>query len=76
MSVYAPQMGVWRGPDGILVEAIILDDRPMLRVSRQVEGRTYFRCYCSAVEELGRHGVDLAQLVEVPGDGRPAPGLA
>ncbi|GAA4977606.1 hypothetical protein HD597_006460 [Nonomuraea thailandensis] len=57
-------MGQWRGPGGILVEAIILDDRPLLRVSHQVNGRTYLRGYCAMVADLGRHGVDLAELVE------------
>ncbi|MGR6921499.1 hypothetical protein ACU635_45265 [[Actinomadura] parvosata] len=57
-------MGQWRGPGGILVEAIILDDRPLLRVSHQVNGRTYLRGYCTTVSELGQHGVDLAELVE------------
>ncbi|WP_043638748.1 hypothetical protein [Nonomuraea candida] len=62
-------MGQWRGPDGILVEAIILGDRPLLRVSHQVGDRTYLRGYCTTVTELGEHGVDLAELVE---DGRTA----
>ncbi|NRQ36223.1 hypothetical protein HII36_30955 [Nonomuraea sp. NN258] len=57
-------MGLWRGPGGLLVEAIILDDRPLLRVTHQVNGRTYLRGYCTSVSELGRHGVDLAELVE------------
>ncbi|MEV0619956.1 hypothetical protein AB0I81_42025 [Nonomuraea sp. NPDC050404] len=57
-------MGHWRGPDGILVEAIILDDRPLLRVTHEVGGTTYLRGYCATVSELGEHGVDLAELVE------------
>ncbi|MET8865974.1 hypothetical protein ABZW11_23800 [Nonomuraea sp. NPDC004580] len=57
-------MGQWHGPDGLLVEAIILDDRPLLRVSHRVNGRTYLRGYCATVAELGEHGVDLAELVE------------
>ncbi|MEO3871635.1 hypothetical protein ABGB18_22700 [Nonomuraea sp. B12E4] len=57
-------MGQWRGPGGILVEAIILDDRPMLRVSHRVNGITYLRGYCASVDELGEHGVDLAELME------------
>ncbi|MFC7587430.1 hypothetical protein ACFQYP_29785 [Nonomuraea antimicrobica] len=57
-------MRQWRGPDGILVEAIILDDRPLLRVSHRVDDRTYLRAYCSTVSELADHGVDLAELVE------------
>ncbi|MET8003229.1 hypothetical protein [Nonomuraea glycinis] len=59
-------MGVWLGPNGILVEAIMLDDRPMLRVSHVVDGHRYLQGYCASVAELGRHGVDLAQLVERP----------
>lgn len=57
-------MGQWHGPGGILVEAIILDDRPLLRVSHRVNGRTYLRGYCKTVAELDEHGVDLAELVE------------
>ncbi len=57
-------MGVWRGPNGILVEAIMLDDRPTLRVSHLVNGRAQLRGYCSSVAELARYGVDLAQLVQ------------
>lgn len=36
----------------------------MLRVSHQVNGRTYLRGYCATVSELSTHGVDLAELVE------------
>jgi hypothetical protein len=61
-------MGVWHGPNGILVEAIMLGDRPMLRVSRLVNGRLCLQGHCASVAELGRHGVDLAQLVERPSD--------
>ncbi|MBF8188703.1 hypothetical protein ITP53_23820 [Nonomuraea sp. K274] len=57
-------MRQWRAPDGILVEAIILDDRPLLRVSHRVNGRTYLRGYCATVAELVDHGIDLAELVE------------
>ncbi|HEX4816769.1 MAG TPA: hypothetical protein VFV66_28850 [Nonomuraea sp.] len=57
-------MAQWRGPGGLLVEAIILDDRPMLRISHRVNGRTYLRGYCATVAELDDHGVDLAELVE------------
>jgi len=59
-------MGVWRGPNGIVVEAIVLGDQPMLRVSHRVNGRDYLQGYCASVTELGQHGVDLAQLVEEP----------
>ncbi|MEV4572027.1 hypothetical protein AB0K16_02120 [Nonomuraea jabiensis] len=57
-------MGQWRAPGGILVEAIILDDRPLLRVSHRVNGTTYLQGYCTTVAELAAHGVDLAELVE------------
>ncbi|MGI5292370.1 hypothetical protein ACQEVF_54995 [Nonomuraea polychroma] len=57
-------MTCWRGPDGIVVEAILLGDRPVLRVSHYVNGRTYLRGYCVTVAELGDHGIDLAELVE------------
>ncbi|MEV0344283.1 hypothetical protein AB0H88_00860 [Nonomuraea sp. NPDC050680] len=66
-------MAKWHGPDGIVVEAIVLGNRPLLRVSRHVNGRAYFRGYCARVEELGGHGVDLAKLVEEPRDGDRPP---
>lgn len=57
-------MGRWHGPGGLVVEVIMLDDHPMLRVCHRVGGRTYLRGYCATVAELREHGVDLADLVE------------
>ncbi|MFI7612994.1 hypothetical protein ACIBP6_17365 [Nonomuraea terrae] len=57
-------MGRWHGPGGLVIEVIILDDRPVLRVCHHVNGRTYLRGYCATVAELHQHGVDLAELVE------------
>ena len=56
-------MAVWRGPDGLLVEPIVLGRRPCLRVSRIVRGRRFHEAYCS-LAQLTQH-VDLADLVEV-----------
>ena len=56
-------MAVWRGPDGLLVEVIVLDRRACLRVSQVVNGRRYHQAYCS-LAELGRY-VDPADLCEV-----------
>ncbi|MFF5206138.1 hypothetical protein [Streptosporangium sp. NPDC000396] len=55
-------MGIWRGPDGIEVEAIVLDDRPCLRVTRRIGGRRVLLAYCRDVGEVGEH-VDLAELI-------------
>ncbi|GAA0932929.1 hypothetical protein [Nonomuraea longicatena] len=57
-------MAVWRTPDGVQVEAIVLDDRPVLRISRQVGDQTYLYGYCASVDDLAEHGIDLAQLTE------------
>jgi hypothetical protein len=57
-------MGVWRGPQGIEIEAIILDQRPRLRVTQTVNGRRYTLGYCSRVAEVALY-VDLADLVDV-----------
>jgi hypothetical protein len=56
-------MAVWRGPGGTLIEVIVLDSRPCLRVSQVVNGRRYHVGYWS-IRELAAH-VDLADLVEV-----------
>ncbi|HEY9368936.1 hypothetical protein [Streptomyces sp.] len=67
-------MAVWRGPDGLLVEVIVLDKRACLRVSQVVNGRRYHQAYCS-LAHLGEY-VDLADLVEViylPGRSRNRP---
>ncbi|MBB4915464.1 hypothetical protein ACFY19_06310 [Streptosporangium saharense] len=55
-------MGIWRGPDGIEVEAIVLNDRPCLRVTRRIGERRILLAYCLDVREVGEH-VDLAELV-------------
>lgn len=55
-------MGIWQGPDGIEVEAIVLHDLPCLRVTRQVGDRRVLLAYCMDVREVGEH-VDLAELV-------------
>jgi hypothetical protein len=56
-------MAAWHGPDGILVEVIVLGRRTCLRVSKTVRGRRYHQAYCS-LAQLGEY-VDLADLVEV-----------
>jgi hypothetical protein len=55
---------VWRGPDGITVEVIILDRRPLLRVTQTVRGRRYRLGDCARPSEVALY-VDLADLVEV-----------
>lgn len=60
-------MGLWRGPDGIEVEAIVLDSRPMLRVTRIIGDRNVLIAYCATVHEVGTH-VDLGQLIEAGPD--------
>ncbi|MGW4425186.1 hypothetical protein [Streptosporangium sp. NPDC004631] len=55
-------MGIWQGPDGIEVEAIVLHDLPCLRVTRRVGDRRVLLAYCMDVREVGEH-VDLAELV-------------
>ena len=55
---------MWRGPDGIEVEAIVLNGRPRLRVSQRVNGRRYLLSYCRTIRDVEQH-VDLADLVEV-----------
>ena len=56
-------MAVWRGPNGLLIEPIVLDKRACLHVSQIVNGRRYHEAYCS-LAELATY-VDLADLVEV-----------
>ena len=56
-------MAKWHGPDGILVEVIVLGRRTCLRVSKTVRGRCYHQAYCS-LAQLGEY-VDLADLCEV-----------
>ncbi|GIH73620.1 hypothetical protein [Planobispora longispora] len=57
-------MGIWRGPDGIEVEAIMRDDQPCLRVTRTVGHERVLIAYCADVREVNRY-VDLADLVPV-----------
>ncbi|MBB5138520.1 hypothetical protein HNP84_008274 [Thermocatellispora tengchongensis] len=58
-------MGVWRGSDGIEVAAVIVGDRPCLRVSRWNGGQRTLIRYCSDVREVAEH-VDLADLTPAP----------
>ncbi|GAA2868943.1 hypothetical protein GCM10010517_28850 [Streptosporangium fragile] len=55
-------MGIWRGPEGIEVEAIVMADLPCLRITRRVGGQRFLIAYCTDVREVGEH-VDLAELV-------------
>ena len=54
----------WVGVRGYEVEAIILDDRQLLRVSQRVGTSRYLITYATTVREVAEH-VDLASLVEV-----------
>lgn len=56
-------MAAWHGPEGVLVEVIVLGRRTCLRVSKRVRGRRYHQAYCS-LAELPQY-VALADLVEV-----------
>ncbi|WP_433256573.1 hypothetical protein ACQPYK_17880 [Streptosporangium sp. CA-135522] len=55
-------MGIWQGPEGIEVEAIMLDDLPFLRVTQPIGGQRMVLAYCMDVREVERL-VDLAKLV-------------
>jgi hypothetical protein len=55
---------VWRGPDGIRVEVIVLDRRPRLRATQTLNGHRYLLGYYRDPQELTQH-CDLADLVEV-----------
>ncbi|MFC4058916.1 hypothetical protein ACFOWE_11455 [Planomonospora corallina] len=55
-------MGIWLGPNGIEVEALVVNDRPCLRVTRLVGGRRTLVADCADVQEVSRY-VDLSQLV-------------
>ncbi|MBG0830022.1 hypothetical protein HS041_19830 [Planomonospora sp. ID67723] len=68
-------MGIWQGPDGIQVEAIVRDDQPCLRVTRMVGGERLLIAYCAGVREVGRY-VDLAALVPVETGKKTTPGHA
>lgn len=54
---------LWRGPGGIEVEAIVLDDHPRLRVSRWTRWGRFWVAYCRTPDEVAEH-VDLGSLVE------------
>ena len=54
----------WHGPNGIQVEPIILDARPLLKVTQTVNGRRYLLEYCRTIAHVTAH-VDLADLIEV-----------
>ncbi|GAA3446283.1 hypothetical protein [Planomonospora venezuelensis] len=66
-------MGIWQGPDGTRVEAIVRDDQPCLRVTRLVGGERVLVAYCAGVHEVGRY-VDLAKLVPMETGRRAASG--
>ncbi|MEU8384387.1 hypothetical protein [Streptosporangium sp. NPDC048865] len=55
-------MGIWRSPQGIEVEAIVVRDGPCLLVTRRIDGRRELVAYCMNIREVDEH-VDLAQLV-------------
>jgi hypothetical protein len=57
-------MAIWRAPNGLEVAAVVVGNRPCLRISRWHGERRTFIGYCSDVRELGMH-VDLAELVQV-----------
>lgn len=57
-------MASWRGPDGILVEVIVINDRQRFKISQTVNGRRYLIDYCGTIAQVAKH-VDLADLVEV-----------
>ncbi|MFI7126018.1 hypothetical protein ACIBQ1_10010 [Nonomuraea sp. NPDC050153] len=57
-------MQCWRGPEGIIVEVIVLDAAPLYRVSKVANGIKYFVAYCATTERLAAY-VDLADLCEV-----------
>jgi hypothetical protein len=55
-------MGIWLGPDGIQVAAIVFNDRPCLRVTKVSNGRRLLLAYCADVGQVAQH-VDLSELV-------------
>lgn len=58
-------MGIWQGPGGIEVEAVVFDDGPCLRVTRRISGERVLVAYCADVREVDKL-VDLAELVKTP----------
>lgn len=57
-------MARWRGPNGIEIEVIQLDQRHLIKVCQRVNGHRYLIGYCATVAEVAEH-VDLADLVEL-----------
>ncbi|MEV0382445.1 hypothetical protein [Nonomuraea sp. NPDC050643] len=57
-------MTTWRGPGGITVEIITLNQATLYRVSQWINNRRYHIAYAATIHEVARH-VDLADLVEV-----------
>lgn len=57
-------MAVWRGPNGITVEVIQLNERQLFKVTQTVNAGRYLLGYCATIAQVTRH-VDLADLVEV-----------
>ncbi|GAA3120457.1 hypothetical protein GCM10010466_09250 [Planomonospora alba] len=62
-------MGIWLGPNGIEVEALVMNDRPCLRITRLVGGKRTLVADCADVREVSRY-VDLAELVMADDDER------
>ncbi|MFI7643758.1 hypothetical protein [Nonomuraea sp. NPDC049400] len=57
-------MAQWSGPNGITVEVIQLNTRPLFKVTQTINGRRYLLGYYATIADLTRH-VDLADLCEV-----------
>lgn len=57
-------MQCWRGPDGILVEVIVLGAQQRFKVTQTVNGSRYLLGYYGRIADIVRH-VDLADLCEV-----------
>jgi hypothetical protein len=56
--------GVWVGPGGLEVEAIVLHRRALLRVSQTYDYGRVLIAYCATPDEVAQH-VALADLCEV-----------
>ncbi|MER7063908.1 hypothetical protein [Streptomyces albidoflavus] len=56
---------LWRGPDGLEIEAIRLDGRQRLRVSRVWDDHRTLVAYYSTIAQLAEHVDDFADLVEI-----------
>lgn len=57
-------MATWRGPRGIEVEVIRLDQKQLFKVSQHVNGHRYLLGYCGTIAQVTRY-VDLADLCEI-----------